>query len=623
MATYSTLKGFTIQSLATDPYASVTASGAWSSGTAMNTKRGYAGAAGTTTASLVIGGLAPPTTVDEVESYNGTTWTELGDINTARGIVASGGIQTAAIIAGGNAPPDLDKAETFNGTTWTEITDMTTGGKCSGVGTTTSLLAMAKGPPPSATNESWNGSAWTEVADMNAVRYYASGVGATGTALLCVGGQTTAPAYVANVESFNGTAWTALSALNTGRSTLGTSGTTTLALAYAGGSPTKNETEFYDGSAWTELGNLASARYGVSANCSTQSANTAFCTGGYNPPASPTAWQNVTEEWTTASPVSVAQEGQVWYNTASNVMKGFKAVLGTGVWASGGVLNTGRFPIGGATNAPATSTGLGFGGTAPGPAKTGKTESYDGTSWTEKGDLNDARIAMSGAGTATAALGFGGDSPGYPTATESFNGTSWTVVPATLTQGKDSAAGFGLQTAAIFATGYAGPPAGPTGNTANVGSYNGSAWTEVNNVNTKRSYVYGCGIQTSGIIAGGSGPPYSAAAETWNGTCWTTVTSINTARANFAMFGVQTNAVGSGGDDGSTPRFALVEAYDGTTWTEVANLASANKMSGSSGTGGSAGINFGGSDPGNNPMTRTEEWTVPPATLTIKTFTSS
>jgi hypothetical protein len=216
---------------------------------------------------------------------------------------------------------------------------------------------------------------------------------------------------------------------------------------------------------------------------------------------------------------------------------------------------------------------------------------------------------MGGAGTATAALGFGGDSPGYPTATESFDGTSWTVVPATLTQGKDNAASFGLQTAAIFATGYAGPPAGPTGNTANVGSYNGSAWTEVNNVNTARSYVQGCGTQTSGIIAGGSAPPYSAAAETWDGTSWTTVNDINTARANFSTFGTQTFAVGSGGDDGSTPRFTIVEAYDGTTWTEVANLANANKMSASSGTAGTAGINFGGSDPGNNPMTRTEEWT--------------
>ena len=130
---------------------------------------------------------------------------------------------------------------------------------------------------------------------------------------------------------------------------------------------------------------------------------------------------------------------------------------------------------------------------------------------------------MGGAGTATAALGFGGGTtPGYPTATESFNGNlEWTVGTRNrLTQGKDSAASFGTTNSSYICwTGYAGPPAGPTGNTANVGSYDGSAWTEVNNLNTARSYVYGCGIQTSGMhIAGGSGPPYTAVADNleWN-----------------------------------------------------------------------------------------------------------
>ena len=34
-------------------------------------------------------------------------------------------------------------------------------------------------------------------------------------------------------------------------------------------------------------------------------------------------------------------EGQVWYNTTSNVLKGLK-VLATGSWATGGNLNTAR-----------------------------------------------------------------------------------------------------------------------------------------------------------------------------------------------------------------------------------------------------------------------------------------
>ena len=329
--------------------------------------------------------------------------------------------------------------------------------------------------------------------------------------------------------------------------------------------------------------------------------------------------QGYTVQKLATDPPAAQSVGQLWYNSTTYDFK--IGTSGAGAWASGGALNTGRFPIGSAKNAPALSTGLAFGGTAPGPAKTGATESYDGTSWTEKGDLVDARIAVGGAGTATAALAFGGDSPGYPTATESFDGTSWTVVPATLTQGKDSAASFGLQTAAIFASGYAGPPAGPTGVTNKTDSYNGTVWTEVNINNTARSYVQGCGIQTLGLIAGGSQPPYTAATETWDGTSWATVNGLNTARANLAVFGVQTDAVASGGADGSTPRFTICEQYDGTSWTEVANLANANKMSGSSGTSGSAGINFGGSDPSNAPMTRTEEWTDP--VYAIKTVTVS
>jgi hypothetical protein len=309
MAEYKGIKGFKVQSLASDPSPAVVGQvwyntagsvlkytsqvGSWSAGGDLNTIRQAGGAAGTTTASLVIGGINPPATVTEVESYNGSTWTELGDLNTARGITASGGIQTAAMIAGGG-DPTTGKAEQFDGSTWTEITAMTTAGKCSGGGTTTSLIAFAKGPPPSATNESWNGTSWTEVADMNTVRYYASGVGATNTDALCVGGQTASPAaYVANVEQFNGSAWTVLNPLNGGRSTLGTAGTTTSALAYGGGSPASALTESFDGTSWTEVADLATARYGVSINCSTQSSSVAYATTGTPIPGV----GNETEEW--------------------------------------------------------------------------------------------------------------------------------------------------------------------------------------------------------------------------------------------------------------------------------------------------------------------------------------
>jgi hypothetical protein len=58
----------------------------------------------------------------------------------------------------------------------------------------------------------------------------------------------------------------------------------------------------------------------------------------------------------------------------------------------------------------------------PAPANTGATEEYDGTSWaTSPGSLNTARGYLAGAGTQTAALAFGGDSPATG-ATEEWNG---------------------------------------------------------------------------------------------------------------------------------------------------------------------------------------------------------
>src|SRR6056300_1490251 len=48
--------------------------------------------------------------------------------------------------------------------------------------------------------------------------------------------------------------------------------------------------------------------------------------------------------------------------------------------------------------------------------------------WATGGNLGTARYALAGAGTQTAALAFGGEGPPNTGATESYNGTSWTEV---------------------------------------------------------------------------------------------------------------------------------------------------------------------------------------------------
>src|SRR6056300_1388156 len=79
------------------------------------------------------------------------------------------------------------------------------------------------------------------------------------------------------------------------------------------------------------------------------------------------------------------ESGQVWYNTTTELLKGYRQVVGN-AWSTGGDLNTARSFLGGVGTQTA---GLAFGGNVP--PVTGATEQYDGTSWTEVNDLNTAR----------------------------------------------------------------------------------------------------------------------------------------------------------------------------------------------------------------------------------------
>ena len=77
-----------------------------------------------------------------------------------------------------------------------------------------------------------------------------------------------------------------------------------------------------------------------------------------------------------------------------------------GTWASGANANTGRSEV--ASHGTSTANMISGGE----PPSTGKTEQWNGTSWTEVNDLNQARYGLAGAGTTTAAISFGGADPG-------------------------------------------------------------------------------------------------------------------------------------------------------------------------------------------------------------------
>ena len=125
-----------------------------------------------------------------------------------------------------------------------------------------------------------------------------------------------------------------------------------------------------------------------------------------------------------ASDPSPLDEGQVWYNNATYAFK-LASVTTAGTFASGGNLNTARNNLASA-GAGTQTAALGFGGTPnDSGTSTGATETYNGTSWTSSpNSLSTARQTSGGAGTATAALCIAGYRSGNPTQTaevESWN----------------------------------------------------------------------------------------------------------------------------------------------------------------------------------------------------------
>jgi len=305
-------------------------------------------------------------------------------------------------------------------------------------------------------------------------------------------------------------------------------------------------------------------------------------------------------------------EGQIWYNSTSNLLKGYQFAT-VNAWAAGGNLNTGRSALaGGGTQ----TAGLAFGGNNPGVSST---ELYNGTSWTNNPTgLNTARGLLAGAtGTQTAALGFGGYvAPGAVSASESFNGSSWTSTPS-LNTARYDLSGFGIQTAAVAAGGdrYPGSPRFETATEL----YNGTSWTSnPTGLNTGRNTGVAFGTQTAGILAGGE--TITTAVESWNGTTWTTVTSLPSARAQGAAAGIQTaGLVFAGFGPPATTLLASTLLYNGTSWTSNPNsMGTARRYLAGGGTQ-TAALAFGGTPSPTGAAT--EEWTG--SALQTKTITTS
>ena len=125
-------------------------------------------------------------------------------------------------------------------------------------------------------------------------------------------------------------------------------------------------------------------------------------------------------------------------------------------------------------------------------------------------------------------------------------------------------------------------------------------------------------------VAGGATPSATANTELWNGSSWTEVNNLNTARDAFGYGspGTQSASMAMGGKGASpVPKCTLVETFNGTSWSTSTVLPAEKSEMGSSGANASSAICFGGTGPGGSNHAETQVWTDP--VYTIKTVTVS
>ena len=212
MAKYSDIKGFTVQTLASDPAATQLDTGTWASGGDLNTARaGCTGTSDSTTNSIMMGGYYLPPTVNRsvTEAYDGTSWTELADIPISVVYGNGLGVKTASMVAGADisAAPKNSNAYIFDGSSWTAPgASLNTIKFMSATGGTTTAGIIAggnnpPGTPKEGTTETWNGSAFTEVADLNTAKSDIGGGTGTSTALMSASGNP------GTTEIYNGSSW--------------------------------------------------------------------------------------------------------------------------------------------------------------------------------------------------------------------------------------------------------------------------------------------------------------------------------------------------------------------------------------------------------------------------------
>ena len=221
--------------------------------------------------------------------------------------------------------------------------------------------------------------------------------------------------------------------------------------------------------------------------------------------------------------------------------------------------------------------------------------------WASGNDMVHSRKQFAGDGTQTATIAMGGN----PSYTETYNGTTWSEVNDLNTPRNQLGSSTQGSTTAALAYGGATNPGSPSSADDETELWNGTSWAEQSgDLNTARRTPTGAGTTTAALAAGGQTSPttYMTESEEYNGTVWAEGDNLNTGRNAASGCGTQTAALTVGGRiPDSTDK---TELYDGTSWTEV-NACNTARNQGCSGIGLQTAALFVGGGPS---PAYTEQW---------------
>ncbi len=277
------------------------------------------------------------------------------------------------------------------------------------------------------------------------------------------------------------------------------------------------------------------------------------------------------------SSANTSSVGSLFYNLEENRVYYTCCQAGSNAWTSAAAQITQKLygnAVGTANDAFSAAGG------APGTIYTNDTQEYNGISWSSGGNLLFGKVKGGRAGTGTSSgLEIGDRCSGAPGKfvcsgkTQHYDGTSWTI-GGSMSYNRYGLAGNGVENAAL-AFGGVGPSYSVQSATQ---EYDGSSWSNGGNNINKRQYFTSTGTQNAAIYQGGRQfvSPYCARVEssTYNGTAWSSGPNGITAKTSHGSAGTTNDTYIIGG---STPSgvTCVVETFDGTSWsTSPLNLPS-------------------------------------------------